>query len=109
MSNNCLGPYRLLTRGRLLFSAVVLGVASGPAVSAAGRGFMVAGAVVSAQETVRARGVIGRVDGTAYLARARDGSQLKLTLAANAGVAARVTSALSDIKQGSFIGVAALP
>jgi hypothetical protein len=34
---------------------------------------------------------------------------LKLTLAANAGVAASVKSAPSDIKPGSYIGVAALP
>lgn len=62
-----------------------------------------------AQETVRVRGVIERVDGTVYVIKARDGSQLKLTLAPNGGVAASVKSALSDIKPGSFIGVAALP
>jgi hypothetical protein len=64
---------------------------------------------VRAQETVRVRGVIERVDGSAYIVKARDGSQLKLTLAPNAGVAASVKSVLSDIKPGSFIGVAALP
>jgi hypothetical protein len=76
---------------------------------AAGLGFMVPSGVTYAQETVRVRGVIERVDGTAYIVKARDGSQLKLTLAANAGVAASVKSALSDIKPGSYIGVAALP
>jgi hypothetical protein len=61
------------------------------------------------QDAVRVRGVIERVDGTAYIVKARDRSELKLTLAANAGVAASLKSALSDIKPGSFIGVAALP
>src|SRR5262245_32584086 len=77
--------------------------------AAAGLGFMVAGEVASAQDSVRVRGVIERLDGNAYIVKARGGSQLKLTLAANAGVAASVKSALSDIKPGSYIGVAALP
>jgi hypothetical protein len=66
-------------------------------------------APASAQETVRVRGVIERVDGTVYVVKGRDGRSLKLTLAPNAGVAASVKSALSDIKSGSYIGVAALP
>jgi hypothetical protein len=76
----------------------------------AGLGFLIAGtAAVVAQETVRVRGVIERVDGTTYVVKARDGSRLKLTLAPNVGVVASVKSALSDIKHGSYIGVAALP
>jgi hypothetical protein len=62
-----------------------------------------------AQETVRVRGTIERIDGVVYVVKARDGSSLRLTLAPNGGVAASVKSALSDIKPGSFIGVAALP
>jgi hypothetical protein len=62
-----------------------------------------------AQETVRVRGTIERIDGGAYIVKARDGSSLRLILAPNGGVAASVKSALSDIKPGSFIGVAALP
>ena len=66
-------------------------------------------APASAQETVRVRGVIERVDRTVYVVKGRDGRSLKLTLAPNAGVAASVKSALSDIKSGSYIGVAVLP
>jgi hypothetical protein len=77
--------------------------------AALGLGVVVAGGVASAQDTVRVRGVIVRIDGGAYIVRSRDGNQLRLTLAANAGVAASVKSALSDIKPGSYIGVAALP
>jgi hypothetical protein len=75
---------------------------------AAGLGLLVAGAAI-AQDVVRVRGTIERVDGGAYIVKARDGTTLKLTLGPNAGVAASVKSALSDIKAGSFIGVAALP
>jgi hypothetical protein len=76
---------------------------------AAGLGLLVAGTAAVAQDMVRVRGTIERVDGGAYIVKARDGSSLKLTLAPNAGVAASVKSTLSDIKPGSFIGVAALP
>jgi hypothetical protein len=75
---------------------------------AAGLGFLLAGTVV-AQEMVRVRGTIERVEGGTYIVKARDGTRVKLTLAPNAGVAASVKSALSDIKAGAFIGVAALP
>lgn len=70
---------------------------------------LAAAGTATAQDTVRVRGTIERVDGAAYVVRARDGNTLRLTLAANAGVAASVKSALTDIKPGAFIGVAALP
>ena len=76
---------------------------------AAGLGLLVVATAVAAQDMVRVRGVIERVEGSAYIVKARDGSSLRLTLAPNGGVAASVKSALSDIKPGSFIGVAALP
>lgn len=74
----------------------------------AGLGLLVAGTAI-AQDVVRVRGTIERVEGGAYIVKIRDGTSLKLTLGPNAGVAASVKSALSDIKPGSFIGVAALP
>jgi Domain of unknown function (DUF5666) len=74
----------------------------------AGLALLVAGPA-AAQDVMRVRGTIERVDGDAYIVKARDGSSLRLTLAPNAGVAASVKSALSDIKSGSYIGVAALP
>jgi len=75
----------------------------------AGLALLVAGPAAVAQDVMRVRGTIERVDGEAYIIKARDGSTLKLTLAPNAGVAASVKSALSDIKSGAYIGVAALP
>ena len=75
---------------------------------ATGLGLVFAGTAPTAQEVVRVRGTIERVEGDLYIVKARDGSALKLTLAPNAGVAASIKSALSDIKRGSYIGVAAL-
>jgi hypothetical protein len=74
----------------------------------AGLGLLVAGTAV-AQDMIRVRGTIERVDGDTYIVNARDGSSLTLKLAPNAAVAASVKSALSDIKSGAYIGVAALP
>jgi hypothetical protein len=78
--------------------------------SVAGLGLFLAGTAVVAQDVVRVRGTIERVESGAYIVKARDGTtRLKLTLAPNAGVAASIRSTLSDIKSGSYIGVAALP
>jgi hypothetical protein len=58
---------------------------------------------------VRVRGTIERVDGGTYVVKARDGSELKLKLAAGGGVSAIVEASLAEIKEGQYIGVAALP
>src|SRR5262249_42201728 len=58
---------------------------------------------------VRIRGTIEKVDGNTLMVKARDGSSVKVTLAENARVTAMVKAQLSDIKQGSFIGVTAMP
>jgi hypothetical protein len=62
-----------------------------------------------AQDTVRVRGTIERLDGSTYVVKARDGSELKVALADNPQIAGVVTASLSDIKQGSFVGVTAIP
>ena len=41
--------------------------------------------------------------------KARDRTELKVALAANAQIAGVVKASLSDIKQGSFVGVTAMP
>ena len=61
----------------------------------------------AAQESVRVRGTIERIEGEVYVVKARDGGTLRLKLAANAGVAASVKSAMADIKPGAFVGVVA--
>jgi len=62
-----------------------------------------------AQDTVRVRGTIERVDGPVYLVKSRDGSELKVTLADNALVVGIVKASLADIKPGSFVGVTGMP
>jgi hypothetical protein len=58
---------------------------------------------------VRVRGTVERVDGDSYIVKARDGAELKVTLAANATVVALVKAALADIKAGSYVGIAGMP
>jgi hypothetical protein len=62
-----------------------------------------------AQDTVRVRGSIERIDGSTYVIKARDGAEFKVTLADNPQIAGVVKASLSDIKQGSFVGVTAMP
>jgi Domain of unknown function (DUF5666) len=62
-----------------------------------------------AQDTVRVRGTIERIDGSTYVVKARDGAELKVTLADNPQIAGVVKASLSEIKQGSFVGVTAMP
>ena len=67
------------------------------------------GSVASAQDTVRIRGTIEKVDGAVYVVKSRDGSELKVSLTDNPLIVAIVKASLSDIKQGSFIGATGMP
>lgn len=62
-----------------------------------------------AQDTVRVRGTIDRVDGNTLLVKSRDGAEVKVALANNALVVAIVKASMADIKQGSFVGVTGMP
>jgi len=71
---------------------------------------MVSGiATALAQDTVRVRGTIERLDGSTYVVKTRDGAELKVAVADNPEIAGVVKASLSDIKQGSFVGVTAMP
>jgi Domain of unknown function (DUF5666) len=67
--------------------------------------------LVRAQDAppVRVRGTIERIDGPIYVVKARDGAELKLTLADNPQIAGVTKASLADVKQGSFVGVTAMP
>ena len=67
------------------------------------------GCVASAQDTVRVRGTIEKVDGAVYVVKSRDGSELKVSLTDSPLIVAIVKASLSDIKQGSFIGATGMP
>jgi hypothetical protein len=58
----------------------------------------------SAQETVRIRGTIERVEGPVYVIKNRDGAEVKLTVTDNPLFVAIVKSTTADIKPGMFVG-----
>jgi hypothetical protein len=72
--------------------------------------FSLAQAPASAQDKpVRVRGTIERAEGDVYVVKARNGGELKVTLADKAGVIAVVKASLADVKQGSYVGIATMP
>ena len=79
------------------------------ALSPAALALIVLGSAAEAQDSVRIRGTIERVEGPIYVVKARDGTELKVALAENGLVVALVKASLSDIKQGSFVGSTGMP
>ena len=62
-----------------------------------------------AQETVRVRGTIERIDGSILYVKARDGADLKITLADKPVFTAIIPATLADLKPGTYVGSAAVP
>lgn len=62
-----------------------------------------------AQETMRLRGTIEKASQDAYTIRTRSDKLVILRLKANASIAASISSTMSDIKPGVYLGVAAVP
>ena len=67
------------------------------------------GCTANAQDTVRVRGTIERVEGPVYVVKARDGAELKIALMDNGIVVAIVKASLADIKPGLFVGSTGMP
>ena len=78
-------------------------------VTVGGFALVFAASTTWAQDTVRVRGTIERVEGQTLVVKSREGAELKVVLADNALVVAIVKASLSDIKQGSFVGVTGMP
>ena len=76
---------------------------------AAGLSLVIITSAAIAQDTVRVRGTIDHMDGPIYVVKTRDGTELRVGLAANAPVVALTKASLADITQGSFVGVTAMP
>ena len=55
------------------------------------------------------RGTIERVDGQTLVVKSRDGADLRVVLASDAQIVGLTKASLSDIKQGSFVGVTGMP
>jgi hypothetical protein len=62
-----------------------------------------------AQAPMRIRGTLDKVDGQTLSIKSREGQDLTVKLAPNGMVVALVKASLSDIKQGSFVGITSLP
>src|ERR1700682_2428744 len=71
----------------------------------------VLGAAAWAQQPppVRIRGTIESVDGPTLMIKTREGTDLKVRMTDNVAVFGVAKTSLSEIKQGSYIGVTALP
>src|SRR6266850_3008133 len=74
-----------------------------------------AGAIIAAScaaataQTVRVRGTIEKVDGNVLSLKSSDGAEVKLTLTENAMIIAVVKASMADIKEGTYLGSAAMP
>jgi hypothetical protein len=86
------------------------------ALGAAGLALMASATMTSATmtwaqpaPTVRVRGEITKVEGTTLSVKLRDGQNATVKLAEPARISAMVKAPLADIKEGSFIGVSAMP
>jgi hypothetical protein len=75
----------------------------------AGLALMVTASTAWGQAPVRVRGTIEKVDGTTMTVKTREGQTVTLKLAEPPRIAAMEKSSLADIKEGSFIGVSAMP
>ncbi|WJR81672.1 hypothetical protein [Bradyrhizobium sp. NP1] len=69
------------------------------------------GSAASAQQppTVRIRGTIEAVNGNTLSIKSRDGSDVKVNVTDNVAVTGIAKTQLSEIKEGSYIGVSAMP
>ena len=61
-----------------------------------------------AQETVRIRGTIERIEGPVYVVKNRDGAELKLTVTDNPLYVAIAPATMADVKPGMFVGSAGM-
>jgi hypothetical protein len=70
---------------------------------------IVAACATATAQTVSMRGTIEKADGNVLTLKSSDGAEVKLTLAENAMIVAVVKASMADIKQGTFLGSAAMP
>lgn len=62
----------------------------------------------SAQDSVRVRGTVERIDGPVYVVKARDGAEVKLTVTDKPLFVAIVPAKIGDIKAGMYVGSAGM-
>jgi uncharacterized protein GlcG (DUF336 family) len=76
---------------------------------------VLAGAIIAAScsaataQTMRMSGTIEKADGNVLSLKSSDGAEVKLTLTENAMIIAVVKASMADIKEGTYLGSAAMP
>jgi len=76
---------------------------------------LLAGAIIAAScsaataQTMRMSGTIEKADGNVLSLKSSDGAEVKLTLTENAMIIAVVKASMADIKEGTYLGSAAMP
>jgi hypothetical protein len=75
-----------------------------PALAAFGFALICAAPPAVAQDTMRLRATIEKVDGPVYVVKNRDGAEMKLTVTDPPLYVAIVKSTMADIKPGMFVG-----
>ena len=76
---------------------------------------MLAGAIVAAScstataQALRIRGTIAKADGNVLTLKSSDGAEVRLTLTDDARIVAVVKASMADIREGTYLGSAALP
>jgi outer membrane lipoprotein SlyB len=68
-----------------------------------------AASLASAQAPLRIRGTIESVDGANLSVKARDGASMKIKVADGAPVLTLDKKTVADVKQGTFVGITAMP
>ncbi len=72
-------------------------------------GAMVAASCAATAQTLRVRGTIEKAEGNVLTLKSSDGAELRLTLTDDARIVAVVKASMADIKEGTFLGSAAMP
>jgi hypothetical protein len=70
---------------------------------------LAAGVTAASAQTVRLRGTIDKVAGHTLTLKPESGAGITLTLTEKAQIVAVVKSSMADIKEGTFLGSAAMP
>jgi hypothetical protein len=76
---------------------------------------VLAGAIIAVScsaataQTLRISGTIEKADGNVLSLKSSDGAEVKLTLTDNAMIVTVVRASMADIKEGTFLGSAAMP
>lgn len=77
--------------------------------AAASFALLYAASPLLAQQSVRLRGAIERMDGSVFVVKTRDSAEATLVLTDNPLFVAIVRSTVADIKPGMFVGSTAMP